>query len=137
VGDLFAENYSLNNVKLDVIVFDDSIKFTNLVSSPTPIKDIKKSDKKHGIIIDKNPATGDFAEIKIRTPERAETRVTVYDNVGNVVFEAVTREDKVVWDLRNSTGRNVVNGTYLVVAQVRGSSGKTYMYSANIGVSRR
>jgi flagellar hook assembly protein FlgD len=135
VEDLFANNYSFNESKLDVIVFDDWITFKN-VESTTPIKDIKKSDKKYGIIIEKNPVTGDFTEIKIRTPERAETRVTVYDNVGNVVFEATTMDDKVMWDLRNSAGRNVANGSYLVTAQVRGGSGKTYTYSAKLGVRR-
>jgi hypothetical protein len=101
-----------------------------------PIGYNKSVDKKFGIIIEKNPVNTDFAEIKIRAPEIAETRVVIYDAVGNVVFEATTREDKLAWNLTNGAGRAVANGTYLVTAQVRGSSGNTYMYSAKLGLRR-
>ena len=42
----------------------------------------------------------------------------------------------IVWDLRNSAGRLVANGTYLVIAEVRGANGKIYAYSARLGVKR-
>jgi hypothetical protein len=102
----------------------------------TPISISQKSDKKHGIVIEKNPVTSDFAEIKIKTPEKSEVKLTVYDNIGNVVYETMTRDGKVMWNLTNSAGRNVANGSYLVVAEVKGVSGKTYRYSAKLGVKR-
>jgi len=52
------------------------------------------------------------------------------------VFDANGRTDSFVWDLTNKTGRNVANGSYLVIAEAKGVSGKVYRYSAKIGVKR-
>jgi flagellar hook assembly protein FlgD len=103
------------------------------------MKDFKKSDGRVGIMLSSS-VVSDKVEMTLRLENNervAQTKVVIYDNVGNMVFEAVTREDKLVWDLRNSVGRNVANGSYLIVAQVRGSSGKTWGYSAKLGVRRR
>jgi len=51
----------------------------------------------------------------------------VYDMTGNIV----ANQNGKVWDLRNSAGRFVANGTYLVVVEC----GNEY-YSAKIGVKR-
>ena len=40
------------------------------------------------------------------------------------------------WNLKNKSDRDVANGTYLVVVEATGVSGKTYMYNAKIGVRR-
>jgi hypothetical protein len=61
-------------------------------------------------------------------------KIVVYDNVGNAVYEASGA--KVVWNLCNSAGRDVANGGCLVVAEVKGMSGKVYMYSTKVGVRR-
>jgi hypothetical protein len=43
-----------------------------------------------------------------------------------------------VWDFRNSAGRIVANGTYLVIAEIvgAGSARPKYRYSAKLGVKR-
>jgi hypothetical protein len=105
------------------------------VAAASPIYDVKKFNKKYGIYVSKNPITSGIAEIKILVPEKSQINLTIYDNVGNVVFEASGIDDKFFWNLTNSAGRNVANGTYLVVAEVKGGKG-TYAYSAKIGVKR-
>jgi len=57
----------------------------------------------------------------------------VYDMTGNVV---VFNGNGKVWDLRNSAGRFVANGTYLVVVEATDRNGKTVMCSAKVGVKR-
>jgi hypothetical protein len=47
-----------------------------------------------------------------------------------------TTQHGVVWNLRNLAGRLVANGTYLVIVEAKGVSGKTYLYSTQIGVKR-
>ena len=104
---------------------------------PTSIKNIKKSDNRYGIRFTVNPVS-DKAEINVMLPnnEKAvETKVVVYDMTGNVVFSATAR-DNVSWDLRNSAGRFVANGAYLVIAEVKDRSGRVYQYSARLGVKR-
>jgi flagellar hook assembly protein FlgD len=66
----------------------------------------------------------------------SQVKVVIYDNTGNVVFERSEKKDKFSWNLTNSAGRNVANGTYLAVAEVKGGSGKTYVYSAKLGIKR-
>jgi hypothetical protein len=56
----------------------------------------------------------------------------VYDMTGNVVANA----DGKTWDLRNSAGRFVANGSYLVVVEKTSRDGKVSHYSAKIGVKR-
>jgi len=45
-----------------------------------------------------------------------EVKAVIYDNTGNVVFETSGR-GKLSWNLTNNAGRNVANGTYLIVAE--------------------
>jgi len=80
----------------------------------------------------------DRAEINVVAPERVlETKVVVYDAIGNIVFTTrVNGNEKITWDLRNSSGRFVANGSYLVIAELKGISGKVYQYSAKLGVKR-
>ena len=105
--------------------------------NPVPISNVKKPDNRHGIKFAVNPVS-DKAEISVMLPNNdkaVETKIAIYDMTGNVVFSTTAR-DNVSWDLRNSAGRFVANGTYLVVAEVKGASGKIYTYSARLGVKR-
>jgi len=68
---------------------------------------------------------------EVITPEPSEIRIMIYDNLGNLVFDG-----GLTWNLRNTAGRYVANGSYLVVAEAISESGKIYMYTAKIGVRR-
>ena len=97
----------------------------------------KKQDSRHGIKFTQNPVSNK-AEISVVLPnnERATTtKIAIYDMTGNVVFSTTAR-DNASWDLRNSAGRFVANGTYLVIVEVKDRSGKVYVYSARLGVKR-
>ena len=78
------------------------------------------------------------AKIKVITPEQAQINLAVYDNLGNVVFEksGVKNDKEILWNLTNAAGRNVANGSYLIIAEAKGVSGKVYRYSAKVGVKR-
>ena len=52
-----------------------------------------------------------------------------------MVFEKTQNSAKFVWNLTNGAGRNVANGTYLIIAEVKGSKGN-YAYSAKVGVKK-
>ena len=105
----------------------------------TSIINVKKSDGKHGIKFAVNPVS-DNAEISVVLPhnERAvETKIAIYDMTGNVVFSTTASTASATnWDLRNSAGRFVANGTYLVITETKTASGKIYSYSARLGVKR-
>ena len=97
----------------------------------TGIRERKKAGSKYGILLEKS-VVSEAVKIEVKTPETAKVeKVVVYDNLGNVVFEGGN-----TWNLKNKAGRDVANGTYLVVTEVTGVSGKTYMYNAKIGVRR-
>jgi hypothetical protein len=56
-----------------------------------------------------------------------------------VVFNSqfvIRNSELITWNLTNNSGRYVANGTYLVIAEVKGEKGKTYAYSAKLGVRR-
>jgi len=113
----------------------------------------------YGIILE-NTVVSDMARIFVKTPEPATANITILDNLGNVVFTASTMETQalrlyggtvscrdamlasplancgVVWNLRNTAGRLVANGTYLIIVEARGNGGRAYRYSARIGVQR-
>jgi hypothetical protein len=102
------------------------------------INDVKKSDKKHGVLL-KNSIVSDKAEMLLVLPNKESVvfaKIAIYDNVGNVVFETTSKDGKAIWNLTNLAGRSVANGTYLVIAEVKGVSGKVYAYSAKLGVRR-
>ena len=108
----------------------------------TSIKTVK-SDKRHGIRFAVNPVN-DKAEITVILPDAStgsatEVSVVIYDMTGNVVFASTASTGSAtgaVWDLRNSAGRFVANGTYLVVAEVKALDGRVYRYSSLLGVKR-
>jgi len=53
------------------------------------------------------------------------------------VFEANNRSDETIsWNLQNQARRFVANGTYLVLVEATGISGRRFVYSTRIGVSR-
>ena len=94
-----------------------------------------------GIRFAQNPAA-DIVEISVVLPDMRATEavaptVIIYDMTGNVVFACKGTACLVLtWDLRNSAGRFVANGTYLVVAEVKDRNGRTHRYSARLGVKR-
>ena len=123
----------------------------------TSINNIKKSDKRYGIKFAQN-IVSEKAEMSVVLPASAasagsatEVSVVIYDMTGNAVFERrgdyqspaprrgweqSDHNNAIIWDLRNSAGRFVANGTYLVIAEAKTASGKTYTYSARLGVKR-
>jgi hypothetical protein len=108
------------------------------VIGSVPIRDIKKSDDRVGIKLVNGNIVSDKADMQIIIPNDkvSQVKVVIYDNIGNVVIERTERSDKFSWNLTNSAGRNVANGTYLVVAEVKGANRKVYTYSAKVGVKR-
>ena len=117
--------------------------FNNIIGvEETSISNAKKSNNRHGVKFAVNPVS-EKAEISVILPnnERAiETNVVIYDMTGNVVHSGATTASAtggaIVWDLRNSAGRFVANGTYLVIAEVKTVNGKVYQYSSRLGVNR-
>ena len=131
-----SQNYTILERKIVVIIGE---RFLILEDYPraTAISDVKKSDNRYGIKFAQN-IVSDKAEISVILPnnERAvETKITIYDMTGNVVFSTTTR-DNVSWDLRNTAGRYVANGTYLVIAEAKDRNGRTHAYSSRLGVRR-
>ena len=112
-----------------------SIASTATTASATGIKFAQNivSDRAEISVILPNASTGSATAA-------TETRIVIYDMTGNVVFEEKTTNRtpvcSVIWDLRNSAGRFVANGTYLVIAEVRNTDGRMYQYSARLGVKR-
>jgi hypothetical protein len=108
------------------------------VAPATPIYDIKKSNNLYGIILRSSIVSDKMEIVSITLPNDnfKEAKVVIYDNVGNVVKELKTdNKGAATWDLTNGAGRSVANGSYLVVAEVKGTKG-SYMYSAKVGVRR-
>ena len=121
-------------------------------SDNTSIGNPRKTNNRHGIRFAENPVS-EQAEISVVLPDAStgsatETRITIYDMTGNVVFECKgtaclarsSSADKasrvLTWNLRNTAGRFVANGTYLVIAEVKDLNGNLYRYSARLGVKR-
>ena len=140
IGLKFLDISGNNLTSKDDVIGIDLNKFqeSNLVFTVS-IRNIKRTDNRHGIRFAEN-IVSDNAEIFVNLPnnERAvETKIIVYDMTGNVVHSASTGSATgVVWDLRNTAGRFVANGTYLVIAEVKDRNGKVYQYSARLGVKR-
>jgi len=99
------------------------------------IVSVSKANKQYGILLEKS-VVSDVAKINIKTPEQSQINLTVYDNTGNVVFETSGKNTETfVWSLTNNAGRNVANGSYLIVVEAKGVKG-TYACSAKVGVKR-
>jgi hypothetical protein len=133
-GELSATNYTA--------IFDDGLTLEVRDNCPsTSIRGRIIRDGKQGIAINPNPAVGENAELEIRTLEAALIKISIYDNVGNLVFrrDGIKTQDNtatVFWNLTNNLGREVASGAYLVIAEVKGISGKVYHYQAKLGVKR-
>jgi len=104
-------------------------------SSASPIRDVRKQDNKHGILLEK-AVVSQSAKISVKTPEQAQIDLVIYDNAGNVVYKTSGKNTETfVWNLTNLSGRNVANGSYLIVVEAKGAKGN-YAYSAKVGVKR-
>ena len=99
---------------------------------------------RHGILLE-NAIVSEMAKITIITPEPATANITILDNLGNTIFTETAvgatapgrpQQTPIIWNLTNPAGRFVANGTYLIIAEATGISGKTYRYSAKLGVKR-
>ena len=125
-------------------------QLTGEICNSVSIFDKEKSNNRYGIKFAQN-IVSDKAEISVILPnnERAiETNIAIYDMTGNVVWASTastastgstgsaTGAAGLSWDLRNSAGRFVANGTYLVIAEVKDRNGRMYQYSAKLGVRR-
>jgi hypothetical protein len=66
----------------------------NVKQDLTSIREVSPKNKKHGILVEKNPITGDFAEILVKTPEATQINIFVYDNTGNVANYTVKTGDE-------------------------------------------
>ena len=98
------------------------------------------SSSRYGILLNPSIAS-EKVEISVRTPEPAQITLKILDNLGNPVHTVETQclrlePCEIVWNLTNSTGRFVGNGTYLIVVEATGISGRKFFYSSRIGVSR-
>jgi len=102
----------------------------------TSIRD-RNTDTRYGILL--SPAVAaEKAVISVVTPEAAAVNITIIDNLANVLFEVSGRNTETfTWNLTNTAGRFVGSGTYLVIVEATGVSGKRYSYSARLGVERR
>ncbi|MCL1947720.1 MAG: hypothetical protein FWF51_11340, partial [Chitinivibrionia bacterium] len=131
-----AANYALPSGKQE---------FNIDVSSPSGITsiEVRKSDSRHGIRFAENIVKDklEITDVKLPVPNSDKTespkeiKVIIYDNTGNMVFSGEGANAK-LWDLRNKSGRFVANGSYLVIVEAKSANGKTYWYSAKIGVKR-
>jgi len=123
---------------------DDLMKRLANCDSPSELRNRQNSNTRYGILLE-NAIVSDSAKISIITPEQATANVVIMDNLGNVVFTANNvgatalgrqQQTPIIWNLTNQSGRFVVNGTYLIIVEATGISGRRYLYSSRIGVNR-
>jgi hypothetical protein len=104
-----------------------------------PIREKPKHNKNGGIKWISGNIVSDKAVFEVYLPDGKkadEVRAVIYDKVGNVVFETTAqRNEKMVWDLRNSASRNVANGIYLIAVEAKGAK-ITHTYTTKVGVKR-
>ena len=128
-----TENFvSVNSDTISFRVVSDSSELTS-------IKNIQKSNNRYGIRFSEN-VVSEEVEISVILPNNeriVKMKTAIYDMTGNVVVSTSSATDGAfAWNLRNSAGRFVANGAYLVVVEVKNASGKIYVYSARLGVKR-
>jgi len=118
----------------------ENIPLALLVSATTHVYGIPKNYERYGIKLTNGNIVSDKAEFSVVLPNDKSTDVNiiVYDNTGNVVFEKSEEksDNEILWDLTNLQGRKIANGSYLIIVQAKGNSGKIYRYSVKIGVRR-
>lgn len=142
-GEYYAKVYYAvsggNWLKFGDLPASEPVKIAIKEGSVTPIRKNIGDTGKYAITLAKN-VVSDFAEIVIRSPELSTVKLVFFDQAGNAVFgkefPASRSEFNIIWDLQNANGKRVSAGTYLLVAEVKGASGKVYMYSAKIGVKK-
>ena len=106
------------------------------ICNPSSIRPRETETRQYGIILEENPVS-DSAVIFVRTPESATITLRILDNLGNTVFETNgINTDTFTWNLRNQAGRLVTSGTYLILVEARGQSGRFFLYSSRVGVNR-
>jgi len=138
VGGIGEQTHKAKFTPTDVanynVLTDIDVKVT--VSAAVPIREIQKSDGRTGIRLSKN-VVSDKAEFEVILPSDKvlEVKAAIYDNTGNVVFEKIERGANVSWNLTNNAGRNVANGSYLIIVEAKGVNGN-YAYSAKVGVKK-
>jgi len=121
--------------------------------NPTFTTNRRNSDNRQGIILD-SAVVSRTANISVALPEQATMNIVIFDAAGNVVHNVETQTCvrgaernqclaspnatpcTIVWNLTNANGRFVANGTYLVVVEATGISGRRFTYSSKIGVNR-
>ncbi|MCL2845783.1 MAG: hypothetical protein FWE23_10120 [Chitinivibrionia bacterium] len=106
-------------------------------NNETSIRDNQRPrDARFGIILE-NVVVSDIARISVITPELSQINLKNFDALGNVIIDKNGRNtDIFVWDLRNNAGRFVASGTYLLIVEATGISGRIHRYQARIGVRR-
>ena len=124
-------------------------------TSIRPSRDTQQ--RRYGILLE-NAVVSDVARISVITPEPATVNLRIFDALGNVVWAAdgvgagfarpenrtngdlggqtPPLQNAIVWDLRNSAGRFVASGTYLIMVEATAQNGRIYRYVAPIGVRR-
>ena len=138
-----ADNYRVLERNIAITIGENFITLsTDPRDNITPIANVRRMDNRYGIKFSVNPVS-DKVEISVILPNNeksVETKIVIYDMTGNVVYSGASTGSAtggaIVWDLRNSTGRFVANGTYLVIAEVKDRNGRTHTYSARLGVKR-
>ena len=129
----------------------------------TFIRDRQPTDNRFGIVLE-NAIVSDVARIGVIIPEPATVNLRIFDALGNVVWAAdgvgaycirptipnerttnnvgdlgvcnTPLQNAIVWNLTNPAGRFVANGTYLIIVEATGISGRIHRYVARIGVKR-
>jgi len=91
----------------------------------------------YGVFLHKKVVSGK-AGFTVVTPGKVNANIVIYDNLGNIVFNAqnVKSGEPVSWNLTNRSGRAVGGGPYLITAFARDVNGKTHRYSGRVYVRR-
>jgi uncharacterized repeat protein (TIGR02543 family) len=109
--------------------------------SSTSIIDAK-GKRQYGIAFENSITKSDAsAKFIISTPEQSQITLAIYDNLGNLLNKQNLRTNsdgdiKGLWNLTNEAGRTVAAGSYLMIIEATGISGKRYRYSTKFGVKR-
>ncbi|MDR1761107.1 MAG: T9SS type A sorting domain-containing protein [Bacteroidales bacterium] len=81
-----------------------------------------------------NNLVSDKAEFLVKTNKSAEIKITILNNVSNLVFSTqrqVQNNEIIVWNLKNQAGNNVASGVYFVKVET-----DNFVKSMQFGVQR-